>query len=73
MSAPLNRAMLLGDDEPLTPGELDRYADTGVGVFLAAYGTHWPARSRAPTPAARVAARPVKRERRRSADQSIRG
>jgi len=39
MSAPLNRAMLLGDDEPLTPGELDRYADTGVGVFLAAYGT----------------------------------
>lgn len=38
MSAPLNRAMLLGDDEPLAPGGLDRYADTGVRVFLAAYG-----------------------------------
>jgi len=40
MSIPLNRAMLLGDDELLTPGDLDRYADTGVRVFLAAYGTH---------------------------------
>ena len=39
MSIPLNRAMLLGDDEPLAPGDLDRYADTGVRVFLAAYGT----------------------------------
>ena len=39
MSTPLNRAMLLGDDEPLTPADLDRYADTGVRVFLAAYGT----------------------------------
>jgi TetR/AcrR family transcriptional regulator, mexJK operon transcriptional repressor len=39
MSAPLNRAMLLGDDEPLTPADLDRHADTGVRVFLAAYGT----------------------------------
>jgi TetR/AcrR family transcriptional regulator, mexJK operon transcriptional repressor len=39
MSIPLSRAMLLGDDEPLAPGDLDRYADTGVRVFLAAYGT----------------------------------
>jgi len=39
MSIPLNRAMLLGDDEPPAPGDLDRYADTGVRVFLAAYGT----------------------------------
>ena len=39
MSIPLNRAMLLGDDEPRAPADLDRYADTGVRVFLAAYGT----------------------------------
>ena len=39
MSIPLNRAMLLGDDEPPAPADLDRYADTGVRVFLAAYGT----------------------------------
>lgn len=39
MSTPLNRAMLLGDDEPLTPADLDQYADTGVRAFLAAYGT----------------------------------
>ena len=38
MSIPLNRAMLLGDDQPLGPGDLDRYADAGVTVFLAAYG-----------------------------------
>jgi AcrR family transcriptional regulator len=38
MSTPLNRAMLLGDDEPPAPADLDRYADTGVRVFLAAYG-----------------------------------
>ncbi|WP_029040955.1 TetR/AcrR family transcriptional regulator [Cucumibacter marinus] len=38
MSAPLNRAMLLGDDA--IPGEahLRRYAHEGVRVFLAAYG-----------------------------------
>ncbi|HKH16809.1 MAG TPA: TetR/AcrR family transcriptional regulator [Solirubrobacteraceae bacterium] len=35
MSIPLNEAMLLGRDEP--PAELERYADAGVGVFLAAY------------------------------------
>jgi len=34
MSVPLNRAMLLGDDEQ---PDLDRYADEGVRVFLAAY------------------------------------
>jgi TetR/AcrR family transcriptional repressor of mexJK operon len=38
MSNPLNRAMLLGHDEPLAPADLDRYADTGVRTFLAAYG-----------------------------------
>jgi len=34
MSVPLNRAMLLADDEQ---PDLDRYADEGVRVFLAAY------------------------------------
>jgi TetR/AcrR family transcriptional repressor of mexJK operon len=38
MSIPLNQAMLYGHDEPATPTELDRFADAGVGVFLAAYG-----------------------------------
>jgi TetR/AcrR family transcriptional regulator, mexJK operon transcriptional repressor len=38
MSAPVNRAMLLGDDGIPTPAELDRYADEGVRAFLAAYG-----------------------------------
>jgi len=37
MSIPLNQAMLLGEDEPATPAELDRYADAGVRVFLAAH------------------------------------
>jgi TetR/AcrR family transcriptional regulator, mexJK operon transcriptional repressor len=39
MSIPLNRAMLLGQDEPLKRAELRRFADTGVRAFLAAYGT----------------------------------
>ena len=38
MSAPLNRAMLLGRDEPPPARELRRYADEGVRAFLAAYG-----------------------------------
>jgi hypothetical protein len=37
MSIPLNQAMLLGDDEPATPAELEHYADAGVRAFLAAY------------------------------------
>ncbi len=37
MSIPLNQAMLLGEDEPATPAQLNRYADTGVRAFLAAY------------------------------------
>jgi TetR/AcrR family transcriptional repressor of mexJK operon len=37
MSSPLNQAMLLGEDAALA-ADLDRYADTGVRVFLAAYG-----------------------------------
>lgn len=38
MSAPVNRAMLLGDDEIAPAADLDRYADGGVRAFLAAYG-----------------------------------
>jgi AcrR family transcriptional regulator len=38
MSNPLNQAMLLGHDEPPAAAELDRCVDTGVRVFLAAYG-----------------------------------
>ena len=37
MSIPLNQAMLLGNDKPATPAQLDRYADAGVRAFLAAY------------------------------------
>jgi TetR/AcrR family transcriptional repressor of mexJK operon len=39
MSIPLNQAMLLGDDEPATSTELNRYADAGVRAFLAAHCT----------------------------------
>jgi TetR/AcrR family transcriptional repressor of mexJK operon len=38
MSIPLNLAMLLGDEDPRALADLDRYADNGVRVFLAAYG-----------------------------------
>jgi TetR/AcrR family transcriptional regulator, mexJK operon transcriptional repressor len=38
MSIPLNEAMLLGKDATPPPARLDRYARTGVDVFLAAYG-----------------------------------
>jgi len=38
MAAPVNRAMLLGDDALPTAAELDRYAEGGVRGFLAAYG-----------------------------------
>jgi TetR/AcrR family transcriptional regulator, mexJK operon transcriptional repressor len=38
MAAPVNRAMLLGDDAIPTAAELDRYAEGGVSAFLAAYG-----------------------------------
>jgi TetR/AcrR family transcriptional repressor of mexJK operon len=37
MSIPLNQAMLLGDDEPATLTELNRYADAGVRAFLASH------------------------------------
>lgn len=37
MSAPINQAMLLGHDEAPRPAELNRYADSGVRAFLAAY------------------------------------
>ena len=39
MSAPLNEAMLLGHDDPVTQRELERHADDGVRTFFAAYGT----------------------------------
>ena len=38
MSVPLNQTMLCGNDEPPAPADLDRYADTVVRAFLAAYG-----------------------------------
>jgi TetR/AcrR family transcriptional repressor of mexJK operon len=38
MSAPLNQAMLLGDEAIPGPDELGRHAREGVRVFLAAYG-----------------------------------
>src|SRR4030081_199138 len=38
MSPPVNRAMLLGDGEIPAAADLDRYADSGVRAFLAAYG-----------------------------------
>jgi len=38
MSIPLNEAMLCGHDDPPAGSDLDRYANTGVSVFLAAYG-----------------------------------
>jgi AcrR family transcriptional regulator len=44
MSIPLNRAMLLGDDSPPGQAELDRCAESGVSVFLAAYAAPAPAR-----------------------------
>jgi hypothetical protein len=34
----VNRAMRLGDDRPASREELDRYADSGLRVFMAAYG-----------------------------------
>ena len=37
MSIPLNQAMFLGDDDRPAAADLDRYADAGVRVFLAAY------------------------------------
>jgi TetR/AcrR family transcriptional regulator, mexJK operon transcriptional repressor len=40
MSAPMNRAMLLGHDEAPARAELERYVDSAVRVFLAAYGRH---------------------------------
>jgi TetR/AcrR family transcriptional regulator, mexJK operon transcriptional repressor len=38
MAAPVNRAMLLGDDAIPTAAQLDRYADASVRAFLAAHG-----------------------------------
>jgi TetR/AcrR family transcriptional regulator, mexJK operon transcriptional repressor len=53
MAAPVNRAMLLGDEAIPDAAELDRYAEGGVEAFLAAYGTQVtgaaPRRGRRPT------------------------
>jgi TetR/AcrR family transcriptional repressor of mexJK operon len=38
MAAPVNRAMLLGDEAIPSAAELDRYAEGGVKAFLSAYG-----------------------------------
>ncbi len=38
MSAPVNQAMLLGDDRAPTASELDHHVESAVRVFLAAYG-----------------------------------
>jgi TetR/AcrR family transcriptional regulator, mexJK operon transcriptional repressor len=38
MSLPVNRAMLTGEDRGPSKAELGRYVDSGVEVFLAAYG-----------------------------------
>jgi hypothetical protein len=40
MSAPVNQAMMLGSDSIPNRRELNRYADTGVRAFLAAYRDH---------------------------------
>ncbi|PZF85428.1 TetR/AcrR family transcriptional regulator [Jiangella anatolica] len=42
MSVPLNHAMLTGDDTPPPAAEIERHADEGVRVFLAAYGVQPP-------------------------------
>jgi len=39
LSIPLNKAMFHGSETEFSHGELERYADAGVRVFLAAYGT----------------------------------
>lgn len=44
LSIPLNRAMFLGSDLRFPERELERYADEGVRVFLAAYGGYADAR-----------------------------
>jgi TetR/AcrR family transcriptional repressor of mexJK operon len=38
LAIPMDRAMFRGNDEPFTAAELQRIADAGVRVFLAAYG-----------------------------------
>jgi TetR/AcrR family transcriptional regulator, mexJK operon transcriptional repressor len=42
MSAPLNRAMFLGRDDPLSSAEIDRFSESGVRVFIARYGNEPP-------------------------------
>src|SRR3954464_14051686 len=40
MAAPLNEAMLLGEDGAPTTRQINRWADDAVRTFLAAYGSH---------------------------------
>jgi TetR/AcrR family transcriptional repressor of mexJK operon len=42
VSIPLNLAMLCGDDDLPAEAELERYVESGVRVFLAAYGPNPP-------------------------------
>ena len=61
---PLNRAMLLGDNQPFTPAELTAHADAAVGTFLG----RLPQLSRKPVPATATATahpQPIRHERRR--------
>jgi TetR/AcrR family transcriptional regulator, mexJK operon transcriptional repressor len=40
MSAPVNQAMLLGNEQMPTAADMDRHVQGAVRVFLAAYGAH---------------------------------
>ncbi len=42
LAIPMDRAMFCGDDEGFTAADLERFADAGVRVFLAAYGRRPP-------------------------------
>jgi hypothetical protein len=44
MAAPLNQAMLLGRDDPPTTRQINKWAETGVRTFLAAYADNRSAR-----------------------------
>jgi TetR/AcrR family transcriptional repressor of mexJK operon len=60
MSIPLNRAMLLGEEAP-SAAHLEKYAEAGVRVFLAAYG-----HTRAPVGSLRARVHRPRRPRKKS-------
>ncbi len=45
---PVNQAMFTGNDEPYTKAALDRYADSAVSAFLAAYTARGKAATKSP-------------------------